>query len=206
MKRVLLATVLLTVSGLANAQLSFLSSATATRTEAFNVADVPAFATGTTLALGSLMTNAPGIFSFTYLGEESSFTNSLHLSNGLNLYESSAVGTSINATVAGAGALPFSFAEIVSPSHSSAKNGGLWAPNTSIGLIGTNMNVLGNTYAYVLGFNDSAGTATLGDWDDFVIGVNVVSHAPEPGVYGMMAAGLGMLGWVGRRRKQSAAA
>lgn len=204
MKRLLLAASLLAASGLANAQLSFLSPATATRTETFNVAGLPNYAPGTVLALGALVTSQPGTFSFTYLGEESGFTNSLHLANGLNLFESNPVGTTINATVAGAGPLPFSFVEIASPSNASAHNGGVWGPNTSIGLIGINMSVLGKTYAYVLGYNDSAGTATLGDWDDFVIGVNVVSQAPEPGIYGMLAAGLGMLGWVGRRRKQSA--
>lgn len=203
-QRLLLAATLLGLSGLANANLSFLSSGSATRTEVFNLAGLPNFAVGTSLSLGSLVTNSPGVFSFTYLGEESGFMNSLHLSNGLNLFETHAVGTSINATMAGTGALPFSFVEIVSPSPSaSAQNGGAWSPNTSIGLIGTNLSVLGKTYAFVLGYNDSAGPATLGDWDDFVIGVNVVSQVPEPGVYGMLAAGLGMLGWVGRRRKQS---
>lgn len=108
--------------------------------------------------------------------------------------------------MSGIGALNFRFTEIVSPTNASANNGGIWAPNTSIGLIGRNLSVLGNTYPFVIGYNDSAGTATLGDWDDFVVGVNFATNVPEPEVYGMLAAGLGMLGWVGRRRKQQIAA
>lgn len=202
MKPILLAAVLLTASGLANAELSFLSSGTATRTEAFNVASLPGYAVGTPLALGALVTDQPGTFSFTYLGQESGFTNSLHLSNGLNLFESDPIGTSINIAVAGLGYLPFSFAEIASPTHSAASNGGPWSPNTSIGLVGTNMSFLGTTYAYVLGYNDSAGTATLGDWDDYVIGVNIASHAPEPASYAMLLAGLGLLGFMARHKNK----
>ncbi len=67
------------------------------------------------------------------------------------------------------------------------------------------MGVLGNFYDYDLGYNDSAGSASLGDWDDFVVGVNFATQIPEPEVYGMMMAGLGILGWAGRRRKHQTA-
>lgn len=207
LKKILFAAALLTISGAASAELSFTTSSTVLRSEEFNIAGFPTLATGSAVDLGFLATNQTGIATFTYLGQESSFTNSLNLpASGLNLFESSPIGASISAAVNSIGAISFRFAEIVSPTNSSASNGGVWGPNTSIGLIGKNMSVLGNTYSYVLGYNDSAGSATLGDWDDFVIGVNFATHAPEPEIYGMMAAGLGMLGWVGRRRKQQTAA
>jgi len=203
LKRTLLAAALLTMSGLANAELSFMTSSTTLRSEIFNVAGFSNMAVGTAIDLGALVTNHSGIATFTYLGQESGYTNSLNLpASGLSLFESTPVGTSISAFVNSAGALSFKFAEIISPTNASAINGGVWSPNTSIGLIGRNMSVLGNSYQYVIGYNDSAGSASLGDWDDFVIGVDFATHAPEPGVYGMLVAGLGMLAWVGRRRKQ----
>lgn len=203
LKKTLLAAALLAMSGAASADLSFTTSSTVLRSEAFNIAGFPTLAIGSAVDLGFLAANETGIATFTYLGQESSFTNSLNLpASGLNLFESSPIGASISAAVNSIGAISFKFAELVSPSNASATNGGIWGPNTSIGLIGKNMSVLGNTYSYVLGYNDSAGSATLGDWDDFVIGINFATNVPEPEIYGMMAAGLGMLGWVGRRRKK----
>lgn len=203
LKRVILAAALLTMSGLANAELSFMASSTAQRSEIFNIAGFSNLAAGTSIDLGALVTNHSGVATYTYLGQESGYTNSLNLpASGLSLFESNPVGTSFSAFVNNIGALNFKFAELVSPTNAFATNGGAWGPNTSIGLIGRNMSVLGNSYEYVLGYNDSAGSATLGDWDDFVIGVNFTTQVPEPGVYGMLAAGLGMLGWISRRRRQ----
>lgn len=202
MKRALIATALMAASGFANAGLSFVPSSTESRTEVFNLAGFSTFAVGSAVPVGQLISSEAGNVTFTFLGQESGYINSLHLPNGLNLFESDAIGTSISLLAALPGIVPFSFREITSPALASAANGGPWSPNTSIGLIGQNMSVLGNTYSFVLGYNDSAGLASLGDWDDFVVGVNFASPAPEPEVYGMLAAGLGLLGWVGRRRKQ----
>jgi len=207
LKRTLLAAALLTMPGLANAELSFMTSSTTSRSEIFNIAGFSNLAVGTAVDLGALLTNQPGVATFTYLGQESGYTDSLNLpASGLSLFESNPVGTSIISVVNSTGPLNFRFVELISPTNASATNGGIWDPNTSIGLIGRNMSVLGNSYQYVLGYNDSAGSATLGDWDDFVIGVNFTTQVPEPEVYGMMVAGLGLLGWVGRRRKQQTAA
>jgi hypothetical protein len=206
LKRALFAAALLALPGMAHAELSFLTSSTTARTEIFNIAGFPNMAVGTLVDLGSLVTSHSGTVTFTYLGQESGYTNSLQFpASGASLFESDAVGTAISAMVNSVGAINFRFTELVSPSNSSAVNGGIWAPNTSIGMIGRNISVLGNSYDYVLGYNDSAGSASLGDWDDFVVGVNFATQAPEPEVYGMMLAGLGILGWAGRRRKQLAA-
>jgi hypothetical protein len=156
------------------------------------------------VSLGKLITDTPGTITFTYLGQESGYNNIFHLTiNGSNLFESNPVGTSISSAVSSPGAIGFSFE---GNTGSFANNGGSWASGTSIGLIGTNLTVSeaagGGTYAFVLGYNDSAGARHLGDWDDMVIGANLVaaSPVPEPEIYAMMLAGLGLMGFVARRR------
>lgn len=206
LKSIFAAAVLLVASGAANAGLSFSALSSATRTEAFNVSGLPSYAVGTGLSLGSLVTDQQGTISFTFLGQESGYVNALNLTiNGTSLFESNAVGTTISAFVSNLGAVNFRFTENTGPANY-AVNGGYWAPNTSIGLVGQNMTFGRNSYAYVLGYNDSAGTATLGDWDDFVVGVNFTpSPIPEPEIYAMMAAGLGFIGWAKRRNKKQSA-
>jgi hypothetical protein len=121
-------------------------------------------------------------------------------------------GVSSVQAIAGAGGfVPFTFADQSTLPPTEARNGDpkTWSPFTSpystIGLIGTNMVVGGTLYQYVIGFNDKAGgcgaapCTTSADWNDMVIGVNAV---PEPEVYAMLAAGLGLMGFVARRRKQ----
>lgn len=204
MKRLIIASALLAASGLANAGLSFSTSSVGTRTETFNIAGLPSFGVGSTLSLGSLITDQTGMISFTYLGQESGYIDQFNLLiNGQKLLESDPVGKTVSAFVDKVGAVNFSFTENTSASNY-AVNGGYWAPNTSIGLIGTNMGFGGGTYSYVLGYNDSAGTATLGDWDDFVVGVNFTPMAapvPEPETYAMLMAGLGILGWTAKRKR-----
>jgi len=212
MKLAAVAVVLLAMSGMANAGLSFLELSTATRTEAFNVANMPSFAGGTTLKLGLLNTNEAGTITFTYLGQESGYINSFHLTIGptQHLYESNPVGTPVSAFVSNLGPISFKFE---GDTDRYAVNGGHWDSGTSIGLIGQNMTIssgggAGN-YAFVLGYDDSAGAAKLGDWDDFVVGVNfspsqVITPVPEPEIYAMMGIGLGLVGWIGRRRKVKA--
>ncbi|MDP3715086.1 MAG: hypothetical protein Q8R21_01615, partial [Burkholderiales bacterium] len=177
LKHTLLAAAMLALPGIVNAELSFLTSSSVARTEIFDIAGFPNMAVGTLVDLGTLVTSHSGTITFTFLGQESGYTNSLQFpASGSSLFESNAVGTTISAMVNSVGAINFSFNELVSPSNSSASNGGVWGPNTSIGMIGQNMTVLSNSYRYVLGYNDSAGSATLGDWDDFVVGVNFASQ------------------------------
>ena len=206
MKRLIAASALLAITGVANAGLSFSQASTGTRTEAFNVAGLPTFAVGTTLSLGSLVTNQTGVVTFTFLGQESGYVDQFNLLvNGQSLFESNPIGTSISAAVNSLGAINFSFTENTGAANY-AVNGGYWAPNTSIGLIGQNMAFANKSYAYVLGYNDSAGTARLGDWDDFAVGVNFTptTPVPEPETYAMLMAGLGILGWTARRKKNRA--
>ena len=207
MKRTLLAVALLATSGAADAGLSFLELSTATRTEAFNVTNLPSFAVGTSLKLGTLSTDVAGDITFAYLGQESGYNNKFFLTTGptQHLYESNPVGTAISAPVSSVGPISFYFE---GNTGKYAINGGNWDSGTSIGLIGTNMIVNqgggAGTYDFVLGYDDSAGATRLGDWDDFVVGVKftpAVSPAPEPEIYAMLSIGLGVLGWAGRRKK-----
>ena len=122
--------------------------------------------------------------------------------NGSTLTEANAIGTSISA-VGGPGYLNFKFE---GNTGKFAINGGAKDTGTSIGLIGTNMTVssgaAAGTYAFILGYNDSVGATTLGDWDDFVVGVNVTA-VPEPEAYGLGLAGLAVVGLFARRRRAS---
>ena len=207
MKRGILAVALLAVSGLANAGLSFNQLSTANRTEAFNVATLPFYAVGTSVGLGALQTNEKGTITFTYIGQESGFNNKFYLTIGATqMLTENPIGTQASAFVDTIGAISYKFE---GNTGKFAINGGAWATGTSIGLIGTNMTVNSGagagTYQYVIGYNDSAGDSTLGDWDDYVVGVNFTPAIPEPEIYAMMGLGLGLIGWVGRRRKQLAA-
>jgi len=168
---------------------------------------LPDLAGGTNVAVGALNTNETGTITFTYLGQESSYADQFNLTiNGLSLTESNSVGDSISASVTSLGAIGFSFADNMG---GLATNGGTWSTGTSIGLIGQNLTVTSGgaagNYAFVLGYNDSAGSAMLGDWDDYVVGVNfATAPIPEPEIYAMMGVGLALMGWVGRRRKLQA--
>jgi hypothetical protein len=53
-------------------------------------------------------------------------------------------------------------------------------------------------FDYVLGFND--GRKIDADYDDLVVGIKV-SVVPEPETYALMLAGLGIMGFVARRRR-----
>lgn len=43
------------------------------------------------------------------------------------------------------------------------------------------------------------------DYNDYIVEVQFTTPVPEPEIYAMMGLGLGLLGWIGRRRKSSAA-
>ena len=53
---------------------------------------------------------------------------------------------------------------------------------------------------YLLGYNDSFRGDT--DFDDMVVRLSV-SPVPEPSTYALMLAGLGVLGFVARRRRSN---
>lgn len=201
MKKICYATIaaagLLVGASAANAALVFVETDTATRTEAFNVSGFATLPTGSTVSIGHLDFAGPGsqMVTYTYLGQESGFNDKFYdLLGGHQLRESDPVGTSVSTLVSTIGALNFKFEGDVGKF---AVNGGDWDKGTSIGLIGTNMLVGSVVYDYVLGYNDSAGSKKLGDWDDFVIGVSAV---PEPETYAMLIVGVGLIGFSLRKQ------
>lgn len=219
MKKTIIAAALLAVTGAAQAAntsyggMTFESASTAAiGGNSFNP-DSPSalgvLSVGTVLDIGRLKlddNNSGNGYrvTYTYLGSESGFNNVLHnfYVGDSKLFEGSsyAIGSSVSGTTTTAGYLNFAFE---GSSGNFANNlTGAWSPYASVGLIGSNKVVGSNTYSFVLGYNDSfTGDA---DYDDFVIGVNI-APIPEPETYAMLIAGLGLMGFVARRRKQRAA-
>jgi hypothetical protein len=173
-----------------------------------------AFATAPNVSLGGLYLDNAAKVTYTYLGSEAGYDNNfwVKIVDGALVFSTktadnppaaSTIGDSITVTNA-AGALDFTFEGYNS---NYAKNGGPWAADTSIGLIKDTVGgytvtsglAAGQTFQYVIGYNDSA--IGLTDWDDMVIGVNI-APIPEPETYAMLLAGLGLMGFVARRRKQ----
>lgn len=199
-QRTIIATVLFIVSGSVSAGLSFVVTDTATRTEAFNIGGFATLPIGSSLSVGHLDFTGPGsqMITYTFLGQESGYNNKFYdVSGGNALFESDPIGTSVSSWVNILGPLSFKFEGNV---DKFAVNGGPWDKGTSIGLIGTNMQVGSTVYDFVIGYNDSAGQKYLGDWDDFVIGVSAV---PEPETYAMLLIGLGLIGFSLRNQRRS---
>jgi hypothetical protein len=215
MKRTLLAASLIMAFGAANAAgLSWVQLSTMTRSEVFDAGGItPDYGggagIGTTVSLGYLTAATAGPVKYTFLGQESGFLDNfkLTIAPGTTILDTASVGTSALSPGQGAGILNFRFEGdtgkvayngLATPQNDTLLTG--WCSTCSIGLIGTNMTVGAVKYDFVIGYNDSAGSPTaLGDWDDMVIGVTSI---PEPETYAMLLAGLGLLGFMKRRKKE----
>jgi PEP-CTERM motif len=147
---------------------------------------------------GSLFTTSAGVFSVTYLGNESGYVNNFSLdSAGGTLLESDSLGRKISKFV-DSGTVGFSFSDNASSGHT-FRNGGGQHNSFGFAILKGQTNRYGS-FDYILGFNDSySGDA---DYDDFVVGVNFNSvPVPEPETYAMLFAGIGLIGLSARRRK-----
>jgi hypothetical protein len=193
MKRLLSTLALIALAGSVHAQLVVTGSSAAT----FSGYDgQPAAQTGvlTNGVHGSLESLLSGTATFTYLGNESGNSNLFTFTVGpQTLTEANLVGDTISGGI-GAGPLGFSFTD--TNTASTFGNG-----STAIVYVANvNTTSYGN-FQYVIGFNDN-GSAD-GDFDDFVVGVNVTTAVPEPETYALMLAGLGAMGFVARRRRRT---
>lgn len=197
-KFALLAAALAFTAGAASAQsITFTASNTVPFSQLFNpdggVFAAGAFSSGSE---GVFRATTNGAFTLTYLGQESVFNDGIRISiGGAQLNEGSAVGSSITGSMTAGTALNFTFFG----SDGASVTNGVIPPdmNPSFALLGTNVATSRGTFQYVLGYNDSA---NHDDWDDFVVGINV-APVPEPQTYALMLAGLGVVGFVARRRR-----
>jgi PEP-CTERM motif-containing protein len=194
MKRLLSSLALLALANAASAQLVVTGSSPTT----FSGYDgQPATVTGvlSTGVHGTLESLLGGTATFTYLGNESGNTNLFTFSAGpQTLTEASALGSSISGAIGG-GSLGFGFTD--TNTASTFGNGSA----AIVYVANVNTASYGN-FQYVIGFNDNG--SNDGDFDDFVVGVNVTTPVPEPETYALMLAGLSAMGFMARRRRPQA--
>ncbi|MFZ2160698.1 MAG: PEP-CTERM sorting domain-containing protein [Sideroxyarcus sp.] len=217
MKRIVLGLLLSAVWGVAQAGALVINNATAISFKGYD--GQPKTVTGAESkgTLGTLSATSAGIFSATYLGQESGYTNSFSFGTGKSsLLEGDMLGTTISESVSAAGIVSFSFSDYFLKTVKENKKTITYTYTD----IFTNGETAGDVFGYVimqgqknsygdfdyiLGFNDSwSGDA---DYDDFVVGVKFTSAeapVPEPRSYAMLLAGLGLLGLSIRRRREGA--
>jgi len=182
---------------------------------------------GSTVDLGEMVATQSERVTFTFIGANAGYNDNIQMLvfpfGSLHDHLPAATQWATVSETVGAGVIPFEFegnVNCTSPSCGStigfgdtgpteeAENGpeSGWcsrpgAFQCSIGLLATNATILGHHFSYVIGYDDSAGGVSH-DWNDMVVGVNAI---PEPEVYAMLAAGLGLMGFVARRRKSQGA-
>lgn len=151
---------------------------------------------------GTLVANAAGFFTATYLGQVAGFPNQ-YTGNGLSMGGTNlgvAVGTTIGQSVTANSTVNFSFLD--------GGDNSVFANGTANGqfqgmlfLDAAIWNKLhGTAYDFLIGYNDTADVNA--DYDDYVVGV--VNHVPVPAALPLMASALGMFGLSRRKSKKAA--
>jgi len=207
MKQLFSALALATLAASAGAQVTFSGGADTLISGIYNPSGTTAPQTGG--RRNSLLSStAAGTLTATFLGFEALDTDNFTFSvaNGtLNNKTAVADVTSIFGPVA-AGALTFTFADLFTGTAVSNGGGGGGAGMfTSYLVLGTGTGAAfvpytkGGLYDVVLGFND--GMQVDGDFDDLIVGLKVAA-VPEPETYTLLLAGLGVIGFMARRRQR----
>ncbi|HEX6705971.1 MAG TPA: PEP-CTERM sorting domain-containing protein [Albitalea sp.] len=185
------------VATAATAQVSFTPSGDVTFTQLFNP-DGGVLAAGayTSGQLGQFTADEHSTFTLTYLGQESLYRDGVTIaSNGAMLDEQASVGDWItSAPINARSVLDFGFR---GSDGQSAANGASGVGHSTWVLLGTNVQTSRGSFQYLIGYNDGA---HHDDWDDFVVGINA-APAPEPQTYALLLAGLGVIGFMARRRQ-----
>jgi hypothetical protein len=157
---------------------------------------------------GSLQVDVtPANLTFTYLGKEAGHSNSFtydYLGDNESLYTATTSrGSSFWVSVSVEGYLELKFTD-VTVSNTNAFSGYAESnPNNDrFGFLDVSEIDFGDgagEYDYLILFNDVYPDA---DFNDMVVGVKAVQAIPEPETYALMLAGLGVVGFMARRRRQ----
>ncbi|WP_235834990.1 PEP-CTERM sorting domain-containing protein [Piscinibacter terrae] len=139
----------------------------------------------------------------TFLGKEAAHINQFFVNGGL-VFNNLAAAPSTYGPFYAHSPLDFKFKDATDGSE--VPNGGNALAFASYVVLGTfdtahNFTAYHGTHGefdFVLGFND--GRKIDADYDDLVVGLKV-SVVPEPETYALMLAGLGIMGFVARRRR-----
>jgi hypothetical protein len=140
-------------------------------------------------------------FTATFLGKEARHVNQFWVNGGLVFNNLAAAPTTYGSFLAG-GPLKFTFKDTYDTG--SVPNGGNPSEYESYVVLGTKIGGIfkpytaGGKYDVVLGFND--GSKFDADYDDLVVGLKA-APIPEPETYALMLAGLGVMGFLARRRR-----
>jgi len=203
MKRTLLAAALLATVGAANATVSLVGG---TEIDHFSNYDAPPVQTApqsSGLQNAKLVSDNPlDQITATFLGKEAAHINQFYV-NGSLIFNNLAAAPSSYGPFYASSPLNFKFRDADDGSQVS-NGGGSLVDFASYVVLGTFDNGAFTKYTdsghfdFVLGFND--GAKVDADYDDLVVGIKV-SVVPEPETYALMLAGLGIMGFVARRRR-----
>jgi hypothetical protein len=205
MKHSLIASALLMSVGLANASVTLVGG-TERHFTGFDAPPVLTAPQSTGLEDALLVSDNPlDRLTATFLGKEATHVNQFYV-NGALVFDNLATAPSTYGNFAVGTPMNFSFRDVNDGTN--VDNGGntfAFASYVVLGTFGTDGSF--NAYKgehgefdYVLGFND--GLKIDADFDDLVVGVNVAA-VPEPETYALMLAGLGVVGFVARRRRRA---
>lgn len=141
-------------------------------------------------------------YTATFLGKEAAHINQFWVNGSLVFNNLAAVPSTYGPFVAGT---PLDFRFKDTNDGSEVNNGGNLLAFASYVVLGTQDQAgaftpytKGGEFDFVLGFND--GYKVDADYDDLVVGFKVAA-IPEPETYALMLAGLGVMGFVARRRR-----
>ena len=142
--------------------------------------------------IGSLeITGGSAEVTYTYLGKEAGYSNGFANLGGSvpTILDTAPVfTTSLQQGVSGL--LNFSFSTFGS---TTVANGGAGITEPTFAIFSG----AGTAYEFIIGYSDG-GAGADHDFDDMVFGVNAA--IPEPQTYALLLAGLGVMGFVARRR------